>query len=243
LHEPRRHRREPNVSLRRLYGRGIADHAIGTHESPEDAGDEDGGITAFHTSELAFCFHALSVPQIHIPTGGGPVAMALQDKVSQAWINFARTGDPNQPFAGLETVHEGNPGGDGVSTPSADRCRCRTTSSSRCCRSSAAAAAPRPRRPAALAEAEGDNSSVGASRRFRTGGHVSGSPGRARSRLSKRLTPRRGPREKPARTRRSVVQQWCVNSASRRMIGIGTPRNHNSIDRMKHSFRRYTTTT
>jgi len=60
----------------------------------------NGGITAFHCSELAFCFHALSAPQIKTATGGGPVAMALQDKVSQAWINFARTGNPSQP--GLE---------------------------------------------------------------------------------------------------------------------------------------------
>jgi para-nitrobenzyl esterase len=60
----------------------------------------DGGITAFHCSELAFCFHALSVPQIKTVTGGGPVAMALEDKVSQAWVNFARTGNPGQP--GLE---------------------------------------------------------------------------------------------------------------------------------------------
>ena len=60
----------------------------------------NGGITSFHCSELAFCFHALSVPQIKTATGGGPVAMALQDKVSQAWVNFARTGNPNQP--GLE---------------------------------------------------------------------------------------------------------------------------------------------
>ena len=60
----------------------------------------NGGITSFHCSELAFCFHALSVPQIRTPTGGGPVAMALQDKVSQAWINFAKTGNPSQP--GLE---------------------------------------------------------------------------------------------------------------------------------------------
>jgi para-nitrobenzyl esterase len=60
----------------------------------------DGGITSFHCSELAFCFHALGVPQIRTPTGGGPVALALQDKVSQAWINFARTGNPSQP--GLE---------------------------------------------------------------------------------------------------------------------------------------------
>jgi para-nitrobenzyl esterase len=60
----------------------------------------NGGITAFHCSELAFCFHALGVPQIKNATGGGPVALALQDKVSQAWINFARTGNPTQP--GLE---------------------------------------------------------------------------------------------------------------------------------------------
>src|SRR4029079_2754584 len=57
----------------------------------------NGGITSFHCSELAFCFHALSVPQIKTATGGGPVALALQDKVSQAWINFAKTGNPNQP--------------------------------------------------------------------------------------------------------------------------------------------------
>jgi para-nitrobenzyl esterase len=60
----------------------------------------NGGTTSFHCSELAFCFHALSVPQIKTATGGGSVAMALQDKVSQAWINFAKTGNPGQP--GLE---------------------------------------------------------------------------------------------------------------------------------------------
>ncbi len=60
----------------------------------------NGGITAFHCSELAFCFHALSVPEIHIATGGGPVAMALQDKVAGAWVQFAKTGNPSRP--GLE---------------------------------------------------------------------------------------------------------------------------------------------
>jgi para-nitrobenzyl esterase len=60
----------------------------------------NGGITAFHCSELAFCFHSLSVPEIRTATGGGPEAMALQDKVAQAWINFAKTGNPSQP--GLE---------------------------------------------------------------------------------------------------------------------------------------------
>jgi para-nitrobenzyl esterase len=57
----------------------------------------DGGITAFHCSEIAFAFHNVGLPQLKIATGGGPVALALQDKVSQAWINFARTGNPNQP--------------------------------------------------------------------------------------------------------------------------------------------------
>ena len=57
----------------------------------------NGGITSFHCSELAFCFHALSVPQIKTATGGGSVALSLQDKVSQAWINFAKTGNPSQP--------------------------------------------------------------------------------------------------------------------------------------------------
>jgi para-nitrobenzyl esterase len=60
----------------------------------------NGGITSFHCAELAFCFHALGVPQIKTATGGGPVALALQDKVSQAWITFAKTGNPSQP--GLE---------------------------------------------------------------------------------------------------------------------------------------------
>jgi len=40
------------------------------------------------------------VPEIQTATGADPVAMALQDKVSQAWINFAKTGNPSQP--GLE---------------------------------------------------------------------------------------------------------------------------------------------
>jgi para-nitrobenzyl esterase len=60
----------------------------------------NGGITSFHCSELAFVFHAVGVPQLRLATGGAPAAIALQDKVSQAWLNFARTGNPSQP--GLE---------------------------------------------------------------------------------------------------------------------------------------------
>ncbi len=52
------------------------------------------------TSEIAFVFHNLTEPQIRIATGDAPAGYALQDKVSHAWINFARTGNPSQP--GLE---------------------------------------------------------------------------------------------------------------------------------------------
>src|SRR5262249_1359261 len=60
----------------------------------------NGGTTSFHCSEIVFAFHNVGQPRMRIATGGTPAAFALQDKVSQAWINFARTGNPNQP--GLE---------------------------------------------------------------------------------------------------------------------------------------------
>jgi len=37
---------------------------------------------------------------VEVATGGAPAGLALQDRVSQAWINFARTGNPSQD--GLE---------------------------------------------------------------------------------------------------------------------------------------------
>src|SRR5262249_62397609 len=57
----------------------------------------NGGTTSFHCSELAFCFHALTVPQIKTATGGGSVALALQDKGSPAGVKFAETGKTRQP--------------------------------------------------------------------------------------------------------------------------------------------------
>ena len=39
--------------------------------------------------------------------------MALQDKVSQVRINFAKTGNPSQPDSS-EAANEGEPAGDGV---------------------------------------------------------------------------------------------------------------------------------
>jgi para-nitrobenzyl esterase len=60
----------------------------------------NGGITAFHCAEIAFVFHNINQPQSRIATGGAADALALQDKVATAWLNFARTGNPSQP--GLE---------------------------------------------------------------------------------------------------------------------------------------------
>ena len=57
----------------------------------------NGGVTAFHCADIAFAFHALGRPHIRMATGGAPSALALQDKVSLAFVNFARTGDPSQP--------------------------------------------------------------------------------------------------------------------------------------------------
>ena len=70
-------------------------HYIFAYEYPVN-----GGITAFHTAEIAFVFHNLSEPHLRIATGDAPAGYALQDKVAGAWVNFARSGNPSQP--GLE---------------------------------------------------------------------------------------------------------------------------------------------
>jgi para-nitrobenzyl esterase len=50
---------------------------------------------AFHCSEIAFAFD--NTDRCENMTGGGPAARDLAGKVSDAWIHFARTGDPNHP--------------------------------------------------------------------------------------------------------------------------------------------------
>ena len=75
-------------------GKAPVFHYLFTYEYPVN-----GGTTSFHCSEIAFVFHNLNEPQIRISTGGAPEGYALQEKVSRAWVNFARTGNPSQ--AGL----------------------------------------------------------------------------------------------------------------------------------------------
>jgi para-nitrobenzyl esterase len=56
---------------------------------------EGGRLKSPHTIEIPFAFD--NIKAATRLTGGGPEAVALADKVSDAWIAFARTGDPNTP--------------------------------------------------------------------------------------------------------------------------------------------------
>jgi para-nitrobenzyl esterase len=60
-------------------------------ETPVDGGR----LKSPHTIEIPFAFD--NVKAAARLTGGGPEATALADKVSDAWIAFARTGNPNTP--------------------------------------------------------------------------------------------------------------------------------------------------
>jgi len=55
----------------------------------------DGRPRAFHCSEIPFVFANTDVSSF--ATGGTKEAKDLGDRVSDAWINFARKGDPNHP--------------------------------------------------------------------------------------------------------------------------------------------------
>lgn len=56
---------------------------------------QGGRLKSPHTMEIPFAFDNVKISARL--TGGGEDAVALADKVSDAWIAFARTGDPNTP--------------------------------------------------------------------------------------------------------------------------------------------------
>ena len=66
----------------------------------------DGKIRCMHGMELPFVFD--HVNRVEWMTGNGQDRHALADKVSRAWIAFARTGDPNH--SGLPTWRPFEPG-------------------------------------------------------------------------------------------------------------------------------------
>ncbi|WP_242835821.1 carboxylesterase family protein [Clostridium sp. DL-VIII] len=53
----------------------------------------NGVFTAYHTSEIPFVFDNIDKADTII--GGGQDAKILEDRMSQAWINFAKTGNPS----------------------------------------------------------------------------------------------------------------------------------------------------
>lgn len=53
----------------------------------------DGRPRAFHSCEISFVFNNADLCVNY--SGGTPEALALSQKVSQAWVSFARTGNPN----------------------------------------------------------------------------------------------------------------------------------------------------
>ena len=53
----------------------------------------DGKYKALHCMEIAFAFN--NIHRCEEMTGGTKEAYALADKVSSAWINFAKNGNPN----------------------------------------------------------------------------------------------------------------------------------------------------
>ena len=53
----------------------------------------NGVYTAYHTAEIPFVFN--NIDKGDTLTGGGEDARILADCMSQAWINFARTGNPS----------------------------------------------------------------------------------------------------------------------------------------------------
>lgn len=61
----------------------------------------DGRPRAFHCAEIPFVF--ANAERCDHMTGGGPRAAALEARIADAWIAFARTGNPNH--AGLPAWH------------------------------------------------------------------------------------------------------------------------------------------
>jgi para-nitrobenzyl esterase len=74
---------------RAALGKGPVHLYYFTWETPV----QGGRLKSPHTIEIPFAFDNVQISRQL--TGGGADAMALADKVSETWLAFARTGDPN----------------------------------------------------------------------------------------------------------------------------------------------------
>jgi len=76
-----------------------------THEPPTEPGKPN--LRATHTAEIPYVFNNLKAARVFPDTSSpdlssrSPAEIRLADVVSQYWVNFARTGDPNGPSTSL----------------------------------------------------------------------------------------------------------------------------------------------
>jgi para-nitrobenzyl esterase len=54
-----------------------------------------GALGACHALEIPFVFGNLDLETMDRFAGSGPAAQRLSDQMADAWVSFARTGDPN----------------------------------------------------------------------------------------------------------------------------------------------------
>jgi para-nitrobenzyl esterase len=66
-----------------------------------------GVLGACHALEIAFVFGTLTTPGVELFTGGGSDALALSAKMQDAWLAFARTGNPSTPELGEWPRYDG----------------------------------------------------------------------------------------------------------------------------------------
>jgi len=65
-----------------------------------------GALGACHALELPFVFGTLGHPMLRPFAGKGPAAEALATRVQDAWIAFARAGDPSHPGIGAWPAYD-----------------------------------------------------------------------------------------------------------------------------------------
>jgi para-nitrobenzyl esterase len=65
-----------------------------------------GVLGACHALEIPFVFGTVRQPEVASFSGGGPSAVALSETMQEAWLAFARTGDPSNRQSGEWPVWE-----------------------------------------------------------------------------------------------------------------------------------------